>query len=142
MNSDCGEWSIAVKKIAALSKDLKEELLNLGCKVAEENVFLHIHLFIPVNNYGKVEELLESNGFSLQEKHPEYCTFNDDSFEIFEKRVPIIEARENDTMKKLLDYGILMSGGAGVPHIHIQIADNMHSEVEAKLNENGYYKKR
>ncbi|MBF0275400.1 MAG: hypothetical protein HQK84_09240 [Nitrospinae bacterium] len=136
------EWYIAVKEVEAISNDLREKLSALGCSISDEKVYIHAHFHVPMDYVAKAEELLKQYGFTFQEKHPVFCTVgNLQEASMYEKRVPIIEARERELLNELLDFGVLMSGGAGKPHIHIAIPTSNKDEVNALLKENGYYLK-
>lgn len=133
-------WYIAVKQIEVIPKDLKERLAAMGVEVLEGKVYIHLHIFIPENIYAKVEVFFKESGFEITQQHPPVCGIGKKSdFEIYEKRVPIIEAREAKFIGEMAEHGVMMSGGAGKPHVHLAIPADRRDEVLKILDENQYY---
>ncbi|MBF0263907.1 MAG: hypothetical protein HQL46_01445 [Gammaproteobacteria bacterium] len=132
-------WFIATKQVEAISSRLQQELEALGCEVLHDPMYIHAHFFIPEDVYPHADETMKRVGFTLSEKHPPICSIeHQDNFEVFEKRVPIIEVRESKALKALFDQGVSMSGGAGRPHIHIKIPDENKQQVVELLAEHQY----
>lgn len=135
-------WYIAVKRIEPIPGDLREKLTSMGVTVLEGKVYIHAHIFIPETIFPKVEEFFKESGFELTSEHPAVCSIGvKPGFEIFEKRVPIIEAREAKFLADMAGYGVSMSGGAGKPHVHLSIPEEKREEVQKILDENHYYLK-
>jgi len=140
MRDNQTNWHIAVKHISAISPELKNRLTEMGATVKECDVSIHAHFFIPEDVFYKVEESFKSHGFKITERHPTVCTFEPDpDFECYQKRVPIIEGREAQFLAELQPLGVLMSGGAGKPHFHIAIPEDMRQEIVQALDDNNYY---
>jgi hypothetical protein len=135
-------WYIAVKRIEPIPGDLKEKLISMGVTVLEGKVYIHAHIFIPESVYLKVEEFFKKSGFEITSEHPSVCSIGEKpDFEIFEKRVPIIEAQEAKFLAEMAEYGVLMSGGAGKPHVHLSIPQEKREEALSVLDENHYFLK-
>ncbi len=135
-------WYIAVKRIPPIPEDLKEKLISMGVEVLEGKVYIHAHIFIPEPVYVKVEDFFKKSGFEITLDHPAVCSIGKKTdYEIYEKRVPIIEAQESKFLAEMAEYGVLMSGGAGKPHVHLSIPQEKRKEVLSVLDENHYFLK-
>lgn len=133
-------WYIAIKQIEAIPKDLKEKLAGMGVQALEGKIYIHLHIFVPENVYAKVEVFFKESGFEITQQHPPVCTIGKKpGFEIFEKRVPIIEAREAKFLGEMAAHGVMMSGGAGKPHVHLSIPADKREDVLKILKESEYY---
>ena len=136
------EWFIAVKEVQNISPELRKALEGFGAEVLDEKVYIHAHFHVPQDSYALAEEMLGKHDFVLQEEHPAQCAYGHrEGFQVFEKRMPIIEAREADTLTELTKCGVLMSGGAGKPHVHVSIPADKSSDILNALKENGYFPK-
>jgi len=132
-------WFIATKQIEAISSRLQQELEGLGCEVLHDPMYLHAHFFIPEDVYPHADETMKAVGLTLTDEHPPICSIgHKDGFEVFEKRMPIIEVREADALRALFDQGVSMSGGAGRPHIHVKIPDEKRQDVLEFLSEHKF----
>jgi len=139
---DQANWYIAVKEIEPISGDLREKLVARGVEVVVGRVFIHAHIFIPHKAFARSEEIFKAGGFKLTQEHPPVCSVGSrPGFEIYEKRVPIIESREARFLAEMVEEGVMMSGGAGKPHIHLSIPGDKREEVLRLLDENAYYPK-
>ncbi|MCW8929367.1 MAG: hypothetical protein OQL19_03900 [Gammaproteobacteria bacterium] len=135
-------WFIATKKVVALSEQLEKELTAIGVDVLHGETFIHAHFFIPEDVYPHADEAFQKEGFTLTDTHPPVCSIGiRDDYEIFEKRIPIIEVTEANALKHLFDKGVCMSGGAGKPHIHVKIPNEKREEVVNLLAAHKYYLK-
>lgn len=135
-------WFIAIKQVENISQKLEAELESIGADIRHENEYIHAHFFIPEDVYAHADEALNEQGFTLSDTHPPVCSIGQlDDYEVFEKRIPIIEIREANALKHLFDKGVCMSGGAGKPHIHIKIPAAKREEVIHLLHEHKYYLK-
>ena len=135
-------WFIAVKQIEAISKKLEKELVSHGADVLHDKMYIHAHFFIPEEVFPHADEAFKKEDFTLSDTHPPVCAIGiRDGYDIFEKRIPIIEVTEANALKHLFDKGVCMSGGAGKPHIHIKIPSEKRQEITSLLAEHRYYLK-
>jgi hypothetical protein len=133
-------WFIAVKQVEAISENFKQTLSSMGADVLHDDVFIHAHFFIPEDVYPHADETLKEEGFTLSDTHPPVCSIGKrDGYQVFEKRIPIIEVREANALKHLFDKGVCMSGGAGRPHIHVRIPDEKNQQIISLLAEHQYF---
>ena len=131
-------WFIASKQVDALTPMLKQQLENLDVEILEGDSYIHGHFFIPEQHYYDAEKLLAEFGFKLTDQHPPVCKIGKKAgFEVFEKRVPLIEVREARALAELAEQGVSLSGGAGKPHVHLKISSNNRDQVLALLTEHG-----
>jgi len=135
-------WFIATKKVDAISEDLNNKLSAMGVEVLYDELYLHAHFFIPEAVYPHADETLQSHGFTLSDKHPPLCSIGlKEGYDIFEKRVPLIEVTEAKSLAMLAEKGVCMSGGAGKPHVHLKIPGDKRNAVIQLLEENHYFEK-
>ncbi|MFK5895195.1 MAG: hypothetical protein QM504_18430 [Pseudomonadota bacterium] len=135
-------WFIAVKQVEEISEKFKAELVSMGADVLHDKMYIHVHFFIPEDVYPHADETLKEQGFTLSDSHPPICSIGKrENYEVFEKRIPIIEVREHDALKHLFDKGVCMSGGAGRPHIHVKIPAEKRQLIIELLAEHQYFPK-
>jgi|GEM_PF-2789956 len=135
-------WFIAVKDVEAITDSLKSQLTEMGVEVLHDKLYLHAHFFIPEPVYPHADETLQSHGFTLSDKHPPICSIGlKEGYDIFEKRVPLIEVTEAKSLSMLAEKGVCMSGGAGKPHIHVKIPPDKREDVIQLLHNNQYFEK-
>jgi len=135
-------WFIAVKPVEAITSALKEQLNAMGVEVLHDELYIHAHFFIPEPVFPHADETLRSHGFSLTDKHPPICSIGQqEGYDIFEKRVPLIEVTEARSIASLAEQGVCMSGGAGKPHVHIKIPADKKEEINQLMAENQYFLK-
>lgn len=135
-------WFIAIKQVEAISEKLKQELQTMGADILHDDMYLHAHFFIPEEVYPHADATLKEEGFTLSDTHPPICSIGkQEGYDVFEKRVPIIEIREANALKHLFDKGVCMSGGAGRPHIHVKIPGEQREQIISLLAEHKYYAK-
>lgn len=135
-------WYIAVKRVEAIPPDLEKKLTSLGVTILKGDVYIHAHFFIPENVYSEAEDFFKEGGYTLSKGHPPVCSIGaKPKFEVFEKMVPILEGRETQFLAKMAEHGIMMSGGAGKPHVHLSIPPEKRNEVLELLKANKYFPK-